>query len=126
MTDDEIRGLRDLAWIPSRIPKRKALVTFVPEEPPCPPALELAMRGTSTRWYPVSGGHRVLILHERATFDSTLFTLEPEGWDHEDCDICGDQIPLMTLCHVTKYGRYFALCERCYQEHAASARIQDA
>ncbi|HEX4120275.1 MAG TPA: hypothetical protein VH619_06655 [Verrucomicrobiae bacterium] len=103
--------------MPSRIPSRKALVTFVPDGPVCPPAVELAMREHPARWYPQPQGHRVMILYEGGEYDAATFYVEPEAWDHEDCSVCGQQIPPMTLCHVTKRGRYIAICENCYHKH---------
>jgi hypothetical protein len=105
LTEDEMIQLPALPWMLSRIPKRKALVTFVPDGPDCPAAVETAMRGHPARWYPGSGGHRVLVLYEGGPFDEATFRLEPEAWDHEDCDGCGEQIPPMALCHVTEHGR---------------------
>src|SRR5437870_511801 len=122
MTEDEMNQLPSLEWMPSRIPKRAALVTFVPDGPTCPSSVESAMREQPARWYPQQGGHRVLILYEGGDYDSTTFRIEPEAWDHEDCNVCGEQIPPMTLCHVTKRGRYIALCESCYHKHVVKAR----
>ena len=62
----------------------------------------------------------MLILHEGGVFDSATFRLEPEAWDHEDCDGCGEQIPPMALCYVTERGRYIALCESCYHKYAVN------
>lgn len=117
MTAEEISQLPQLEWMPSRIPKRAALVTFVADGPECPPAVELAMRGHPARWYPQTGGHRVLILYEGGKYDAETFRIEPEAWDHEHCDVGGERIPPMTLCYVTKRGRYIALCEACYRTY---------
>jgi hypothetical protein len=117
MTGDEISQIPKLEWMPSRIPKRAALVTFVADGPVCPAAVESAMHGHPARWYPQPGGHRVLILYEGGSYDATTFRVEPEAWDHEDCDVCDEQIPPMTLCNVTKRGRYTALCEACYRKY---------
>jgi hypothetical protein len=67
----------------------------------------------------------LLILYEGGAFDAATFRIEPEAWDHEDCDVCGGRIPPMTLCHVTERGRYISLCEGCYQSHVASKSKQD-
>jgi len=118
MTEDALIQLPKLDWMPSRIPKCKALVTFVAADGlGCPPSVEVAMRDKPSRWYPCAGGHRVLILYEGGSYDSAILSVEPEAWDHEECDVCDEQIPPMTLCHVTKRGRYLALCENCYQKH---------
>ena len=76
------------------------------------------MKDHPSRWYPQPGGHRVLILYEGGSFDTAIFKLEPDAWDHEDCDVCGDQIAPMTLCYVTSRGRYVALCEQCHARYA--------
>ncbi len=117
MTDDELQQLPTLAWMPSRIPKRSALVTFVPDGPECPEPVRAAVEGRQSRWYPQPGGHRLHILYEGGSYDSTAFTMEDEAWDHEDCDVCGEQIPPMTLCYVTESGYYIGLCESCYRKH---------
>jgi len=62
----------------------------------------------------------VLILYEGGTYDSTTFRLEPEAWDHEDCNVCGRGITAMTLCHVTARGPYVALCKGCYRRYVLS------
>ncbi len=114
----DISQLPTLDWMPSRYPKLKALVTFVADDGSgCPPAVELAMWQKPCRWYPEPGGHRVLILYEGGAYDATVFHVEPDAWDHEHCNVCKENIPPMTLCHVTKHGRCIILCERCYQIH---------
>jgi hypothetical protein len=65
----------------------------------------------------------VLILYEGGTYDTVTFRVEPEAWDHEDCDGCGSHIAPMTLCYVTVRGPYVALCENCYQSHVLSKLI---
>jgi hypothetical protein len=117
MNEDELTQLPLLAWMPSRIPKRKALVTFVPDGPECPEPIKAAIEGHTSRWYPQPGGHRVLIPYEGGHYDSTAFHIDPEAWDHEDCDVCGVRIPPMALCYVTETGSYISLCEPCYQKH---------
>jgi hypothetical protein len=118
MTGDEINQLSELEWMPSRIPKRSALVTFVAGgDAGCPPAVEAAMQKAPSRWLPQPDGHRVLILYEGGSYDASTFRVETEAWDHELCDVCGERIPPMALCHVTKLGRYIALCEACYRKH---------
>ena len=117
MTDEQYDMLPILRWMPSRIPKRQALVTFFPDGPECPEPIRAAVeeRGQS-RWYPQAGGHRVLILYEGGPYDSAAFTVDPEGWDHEDCDMCNQRIAAMELCYVTESGDYIALCNLCYKK----------
>jgi hypothetical protein len=52
--------------------------------------------------------------YEGGDYDASAFSVEREAWDHEHCNACGNHIPSMTLCHVTKRGRYIILCESCY------------
>jgi hypothetical protein len=118
LSPDEIHRLPELEWMESRIPKRDALVAFVAAGAVCPPAIELAMQSHPARWFPNPGGNRVLILYEGGAYDASTFNVEREAWDHEHCNLCGDRIPAMTLCHVTKHGRYLVLCESCYIAHA--------
>src|SRR5436305_168624 len=103
MTDPELSELPKYPWMESRIPARDALSTFAPDAPePDPVIAEMQRRAGGSRWYPVQGGHRVLIPFEGGAYDSNRFTIEPRAWDHEHCDVCGEQIPAMTLCHVTE------------------------
>ncbi len=75
------------------------------------------MQGTQSRWYPEPGGHRVLVLYEGGSFDEMVFEVASQAWDHEHCDACGEIIPPMTLCYVTRQGHYLSLCEKCYQRY---------
>jgi hypothetical protein len=105
--------------MPSRIPLRDALTTFVPDAPAPEPIMEeMSRRCGESVWYIVEGGHRVLFLYDGGAFDTSRFTLEPKAWDHEHCAICSEHIPAMTVCHVTKPGQpYFSLCISCYERH---------
>jgi hypothetical protein len=123
MLNEELALLSSLEWIPSRVPPRKALVTFLPEGPECPPAVRIAMQERSgSRWIPEEGGHRVLFLYEGGPYDEAVFRLEAEGWDHEDCNACASPVPAMALCYVTDADRYIVLCPACYDKHVTSAR----
>jgi hypothetical protein len=106
----------------SRIPARDALSAFVPDaSKPDPVIEEIQSRADGSRWYPVQGRHRLLIPFDGGPYDSRRFTIEPRAWDHEHCDICRDQIPAMTLCHVTEPNYpYVLLCGPCYDRHVAS------
>jgi hypothetical protein len=109
--------LRQLKFMPSRIPALDALETFVPGgTQPDAELNELQSRTGQSRWYPVEGGHRVLILYEGGPFDAQRFTLSKGGWDHEHCSRCGATIAPMTLCWVTESGAYVLLDETCYRE----------
>jgi hypothetical protein len=124
MTDQELSKLPKYEWIESRIPARDALVTFVPDgESPDPVVEKILERAGGSRWFPVQGGHRVLILFEGGTFDSSRFTIESCAWDHEHCYACGERISAMELCHVTVPEQpYNLLCAVCFQQHVASKR----
>jgi len=122
MTDQEQAELATYPWMESRIPAIDALAAFVPDG--TKPAVEISeseRRAGRSRWYPVPGGHRVLIPHETDEYDSTRFTIEPAAWDHEHCGSCGEHIPAMTLCYVTEPEQpYILLCAACYERHVAS------
>src|SRR5688572_21000743 len=122
MTDEEISDLRKYRWMKSRIPARDALVAFVPDaSAPDPLIEEMQVRLHQSRWYPVPGGHRVLMLHDGGEYDAKRFQVEAGAWDHEHCDVCEEQIPAMTLCYVTEEGSpYVLLCESCYKSHVAA------
>ena len=122
MTDQEVSELLKYPWMESRIPARDALSTFVSDAPaPDPVIAEIQERTGGSRWFPVQGGHRVLMPFDGGSYDSSRFTIESRAWDHEHCDVCGEQIPAMTLCHVTEPEQpYILLCATCYERHVAS------
>jgi hypothetical protein len=119
MTEDELSKLPSYRWMPSRIPLRDALSTFVPDGPdPEPLITEMSNRCRETVWHPVEGGYRVLFLYDDGLFDSSRFTLEPKIWDYNECMACGEHIPVMTLCHVTEPKQpYVLLCAQCYERY---------
>lgn len=121
MTDEELSQLPAYRWMPSRIPLRDALSTFVPDAPQSEPIInEMSRRSGQSVWFPVEGGHRVLFLYDGEAFDASRFTLEPKAWDYNDCSVCGDHIPAMTPCQVTEPGEpYVLLCATCYQSYIA-------
>ena len=117
MDAESLEQLRALKFMPSRIPALDALEIFVPNGSPDDPELsELRDRTGQSRWYPVEGGHRVLILYEGGPYNASRFKLLTEAWDHEHCTRCGATIPPMTLCWVTEEGPYVVLDESCHRE----------
>jgi hypothetical protein len=124
MTDDELSKYPAYRWMPSRIPLRDALTTFVADAPePEPIIAEMSSRGESV-WVQVQGGHRVLFRYDGGAFDQSRFTLEPKVWDYDECAICGEHIASMMLCHVTEPQQpYVLLCERCYERHVISKSL---
>jgi hypothetical protein len=114
---DNFAEYRSLSFMQSRIPALDALSTFVPtgqeEDPETRQAL--ASRGFS-RWFPVAGGHKVLVPYEGGEFDANRFTIEKDAWDHEHCKVCGANIEPMTLCWATKSGPYVILCADCHDK----------
>jgi hypothetical protein len=114
---ERIASLSKLQFMPSRIPALDALATFVPTGEESDPVVTAATsRAGFSRWFPVSGGHRLLVPFEGGEYDSQRFTIEPKAWDHETCKICRTSIPAMTLCWVTTSGAYIILCEKCHAE----------
>lgn len=62
MTSEKLGELPKYLWMESRIPARDALSTFAYEAPePDPVLAEMQDRGGGSRWFPIQGGHRVLI-----------------------------------------------------------------
>jgi len=122
MTDDQLSNLPNFSWMESRIPALDALAAFVADgSKPDPVVTELEERAGSSRWYPVEGGHRVLIPYKGGEYDPSRFTVEPGAWDHEHCGACGERIPPMSLCYVTEPGQpYILLCADCFERHVAS------
>jgi hypothetical protein len=113
---DDLENLRNLKFMPSRIPALDALEIFVPDgAPPDAELQELQSRTGQSRWYPLEGGHRVLILYEGGPFDEKRFTLAKGAWDHEHCSRCGATIEPMTLCWVTEGGPLVLLDEQCHR-----------
>jgi hypothetical protein len=117
MTGDELSKLPSSRWMPSRIPLRDALSTFVPDGPePEPVIAEMSCRCGESVWHPAESGHRVLFRYDGEAFDKSRFTLEPKVWDYDECAVCGEHIPVMTLCYVTEPQQpYVLLCARCYE-----------
>ena len=109
--------LAKLTFMPSRIPALDALEVFLPDgAQPDPELQEIQSRTGQARWYPVEGGHRVLILYEGGGYNPERFSLAKGAWDHEHCSRCGETVEPMTLCWVTDAGPYVLLDEKCYRE----------
>jgi len=113
--DANLEEFRRFTYIESRIPRLDALEVFVPAGAEKDPALNEVLNRTGfSRWFPVDGGHRVLVLYEGGDYDTNRFSLIQGGWDHEHCTRCNSSIEPMTLCWVTREGPYIVLCESCH------------
>jgi hypothetical protein len=116
MTNEELDELAVLAWMPSRIPVVDALAALVPKGAEV--AEERIASSYEQRWYPQDDGSlRLLLPYHGGPFDSAFFHIAPGAWDHTTCDFCVAHIPAMTLCYVTRSGRYVGLCADCYSKH---------
>lgn len=121
MADYEIDELARFEWMQSRIPALDALVHFVPDGPR-DAAVDSFATSHRSRWYPLQGGTRVVVsMESEPEYDATKWKVEEGAWDHEHCDLCGENIPAMTLCWVTKYDPYVLLCDACHAKVAAAA-----
>lgn len=122
MSDYSINELAAFDWMQSRIPALDGLVAFVPDGPPDPAVASFA-EGRPSRWYPVEGGHRVVVPYDDGSpYDASRWRVEKGAWDHEHCDLCRDRIPPMTLCWVTQRDPYVLLCESCHAKVAAGRK----
>jgi hypothetical protein len=119
MTDKTLSDLLKYPWMRSCIPRIDALAAFVPDGSEHEAVIvETQDRIGQSRWYPVEGGHRVLMPYDGKEYDASRFTIEAGAWDHEHCKVCGDHIPAMTLCYVTDPGQlYILLCAKCYDRY---------
>ena len=120
MPSSNAPDLRKFKWMQTRIPIQDALVAFVAEgDEPNPVLLAKQKWVGFSRWFPVDGGHCVLIPYDGREYDECVFSIEPGGWDHEHCKVCREPIPAMTLCYNTEPGQpYILLCVDCYEQHA--------
>jgi hypothetical protein len=100
-------------FMSSRIPAQDALETFVSTGSENEGWIQAFNQGSS-RWYPVEGGHRVLISYRGGLYDDKRFSLVSGAWDHEHCMNCRDKIESMTVCWVTKVDPYILLCNNCF------------
>ena len=115
MTEEERISLPLYPWMESRIPAIDAVVVFVPNSTETDPEIGRMVERCVSRWYPVEGGHRVLISNHDDSYRPPGSSIEPGGWDHEDCESCDKRIPAMTLCFATAPGQpYFLLCSECF------------
>ena len=119
--DEELQELRRHQYHQSRIPALDALETFVADGEPPDELAELRRRTGFSRWYPVHGGHRVLVLYEGGHFNPERFTLRKGAWDHEHCKRCSVRIPCLTSCWVSHDEAYIVLCDDCYRHVSATS-----
>lgn len=123
MSDEDLQRLK---FVRSRVPLRDALETFVPSGSPQDAELQaLQSRTGQTRWYPVQGGHRVLILYLGGPYDTQRFSLVKGAWDHEHCSRCRAQIEAMATCWVTESGDFAILDEDCHTGLFGRASARD-
>ncbi len=111
---DRFAEFRVLSLVPSRIPVMDALVAFIPHGQPIRPAVQETLdRIGSSRWFPVSGGHELLMPYEGGPYDRSVLTVRAKAWDHETCSSCRKRVPPMTSCWVTEDGPFRMLCAGC-------------
>ena len=109
MTAEQLAEFRSYKWMRRRILASDALMAFVPEgqEESDVVVNKMMRQAGACRWYPVPGGHEVLIPYEGGDYDQDRFTIQRGAWDHEHCKACGTSIPLMTKCWVTEKWEVF-------------------
>jgi hypothetical protein len=111
-----LKELLPLSFMSSRIPALDALAAFVPLGEEKAPWIAQRVQTWPSRWTPLEGGHRVLILYEGGPYDAARFVVEAGAWDHEHCSRCQATIQQMTLCWVTEGGPFVLLCGDCHSE----------
>ena len=95
-------------------PPSNALSALIQEGQEPPQAVkETIDRVGLARWYPVAGGHRILVPHRGEAFDAAHFRVEEGAWDHEHCAVCEETVPATTRCWVTETGPFIILCLKC-------------
>ena len=123
MTHQELNlsDLPKLTWAHRQLVLADALVAFVKEDVAPDSIIQQAQEHAGgARWYPVDGGHRVLIPYDGGEFDTSRFVVERGAWDHEHCDVCSTNIPAPTTCHTTSPGLpRILLCQTCYELYVA-------
>src|SRR5688572_20273281 len=123
MTDEDLRRLK---FARSRTPALDALEVLVPNGTALDAEIQqLQSRTGQTRWYPVEGGQRVLILYEGGPYDTQRFSLAKGAWDHEHCSRCRARIEAMAECWVAETNEHVALDEKCHAELFGPERAQD-
>ena len=111
---DRWAEFRGLPFVPSRIPAIDALVAFIPNGQPIHRVVQETLdRIGFSRWFPVSGGHELLMPYEDGQYDRSEFKVRPKAWDHETCSSCRERVPAMTSCWVTEDGPFQVLCGAC-------------
>jgi hypothetical protein len=111
---DRFAEFRGLPFMPSRIPASDALVAFIAHGQPIRRVVQETLdRIGFSRWYPVSGGHELLMPYEGGPYDRAEFEVRPKAWDHETCSSCRKRVPPMTSCWVTEDGPFKLLCGAC-------------
>jgi len=113
-----LKRCRLFRFMQTRITALDALTAFVPHGQEKDPVIEAAikLKGTA-RWFPVEGGHRVLISYEAQEYDPGRFAVEKKAWDHEHCKACGADIEPKMLCWVSEPDSPFViLCVSCHDE----------
>lgn len=116
MLTEHAERYRQYKFSPSRIPALDALSVFVQGEEEDTVVNEMIDRVGFGRWYPVEGGHEVLILYEGGPFDVSRFTIKKGARDHEHCRGCSANITPMTLCWATESGPHVILCETYHRQ----------
>lgn len=111
--DSDFDELRRTHYVENRIPPLDALEVFVPAGKENDRSYGECLSRPS-RWFPVEGGHRVLVLHERGDYDPHRFSLLKGAWDHEHCKFCQGRIEAMTLCWISERGPVVILCADCH------------
>ena len=129
LNKNEIKKLPTFQWMESRIPCQDALTAFIPDENSVDSRVQEVLEEAlgPKRYYPVPGGHRVLIRDfDELKYDTGSFSIEKGVWDHEHCELCDTNIPALTLCYVTLPEEpYYLLCSVCFNANVPRTRLKE-
>jgi hypothetical protein len=96
-------------------PGTDAASVVIPDgQKPSSEVKEVLDRSGFSRWYPVTGGHRVKVPWHFAKGRESLFEREKKGWDHEHCDYCNEHVNIgQRSWTIPAEGGVWLICQSC-------------
>ncbi len=98
-------------------PGMDALVAIVPKGQEASPDVKRVEGGRESRWFPFDGGWKVVCPFVGQAFDSSVFSVVKNGWDHAHCEGCNATIDIGGSCWTAKAeDDFFVLCDACHAQ----------